>query len=141
MSATARKRSETLPEGLLDPNEILVGIALEIEQGGEIAVVDAHLRLFGDDRLGVEGDTEAGGTDHVEIVGAVADGQCCRWVKTLFGADGVEAIELGLFAQDRVGDGAGQAVAVEFEDIGAGLVEADTLGDVIGKEGEAARDQ
>ncbi len=37
-----------------------------------------------------------------------------------------------------IGNGAGEDVAVDLEDVGHGLVEADALADVVGKEGEAA---
>ena len=95
----------------------------------------------GDDRLGVEGDAEAGGLDHGEIVGAVADREGCSDRDIVFGDERIEAVELGLLAEDRIGDGAGQHVAVEFERVGHRFVEADALADPVGKEGEAARDQ
>ena len=48
-------------------------VALEIEQRGQVAVVDAGARLGGDDRLGVEGDAQPGRLDHGQVIGAVAD--------------------------------------------------------------------
>ena len=53
-------------------DEIGARVALKIEQRGEVAVVDARVRGFGDLRLGVIGDAEAGRLDHRKIVRAVA---------------------------------------------------------------------
>ncbi len=104
-------------------------------------MVDPHLRFGRDDGLGMKGDAEAGGADHVEIVGAIADGKSRGQRNFVEGGEGLKAAELGLAADDRIADGAGEHLAIDFEDIGHGFVEADALADVVGKEGEAARNQ
>ncbi len=68
----ARRRPEALSRLLLD--ELVALVALRIEQGGEVAVVDARRRGFRDLRLGAIGDPQSGAADHGKIVGAVADG-------------------------------------------------------------------
>ena len=55
--------------------ELLVRVALQVEQGREVAVVDAHRRLGRDHRLGVERHAEPRLLDHRQVVGAVADRQ------------------------------------------------------------------
>jgi len=48
---------------------------LHKQQRSQTGMVDACARFRCDDRLGMERDTEPGGADHVEVVGAVADCQ------------------------------------------------------------------
>ena len=60
----------------------------------------------GDHRLGVVGDAEAGARDHVEIVGAVADRQGLASRSKACALD--QGRELGVAAEDRLGDPAGQ---------------------------------
>ena len=59
----------------------------------------------------------------------------------MLGAQRLQALELGLLAEDRLGDGARQRVAVELEGVGHRFVEADAPRDGVGEDGEAARDQ
>ncbi len=58
-------------EGLLD--EICLSVALDIEKGGEVAMVDAHFCLCGHGGLGVKRHAGPGKLDHAQIVRAIAD--------------------------------------------------------------------
>src|SRR3546814_10202084 len=52
----------------------LVGVvALHVEQGREVGIVDAVAGSGAHLGLAVIGDAEAGGAQHVEVIGAVAD--------------------------------------------------------------------
>ena len=61
-------------EGLV-VSDLVFAIALQIEQARQIAMHDAGAGGRCDDRLGVIGDAEPARSDHVEIVGAIADGE------------------------------------------------------------------
>jgi len=95
----------------LPRHELAALVALRIEKRGEIAVVDPGAGGGGHHGLGAVGDAEAGGLDHAEVVGAVADHQ---------GVDGVDIERLAQFKQrrefrfapdDRLGNKAGEFVA------------------------------
>ncbi|SDG47064.1 tRNA dimethylallyltransferase [Pelagibacterium luteolum] len=105
-------------------------------------MVDADGGLFGDDGLGVDGNAETGGGEHVEVVGAIAHGHCLGGGEVLFRSEGHEAIALGGLVDDGLVDGAGEAVGfVEFENIGDGFVKADAFGEIVGEEGKAPGDE
>ena len=55
--------------------------------------------------------------------------------------DLVERIDLGLLAEDRFGDDAGQDAVFFEQDVGAVFVEAERGGDAAGEDGEAAGDE
>ena len=71
----ARRLGGPLERSRLFRHELMRGKTLRVEQGGEVAMIDPRLRGGGDRGLGVIGDAEAGGLQHGEIIGAVADGQ------------------------------------------------------------------
>jgi hypothetical protein len=56
-------------------HNLLIPIALCVEQGAQIGVVDAGMGRFRHDGLGAEGDAEAGFGEHGEIIRAIAHGQ------------------------------------------------------------------
>ena len=65
-------------EGLdarLGEHEIALRDALQEQQRAQVAMLDRHRRLARDRRVGVVGDAEAGGEQHRQIIGAVADRQ------------------------------------------------------------------
>ena len=66
---------------------------------------------------------------HVEVVGAVADGDRVGRGQAEAAGDLVERIGLGRAAEDRLGDGAGQPAAVFEKPVGAVLLKADLGGD------------
>ena len=53
--------------------DVAVAEALHVERGAQVAVVDAHVGVRSEDRLGAVGDADAGGGEHGGVVGAVAD--------------------------------------------------------------------
>ncbi len=104
-------------------------------------MLDAHLRLFGNDRLGVQRDAKSRGLYHVEVVRAVADRQSERDGDLPLRRERAQPLELGRLAEDRLAHRPVQGVALEDKSVGHGFIEADALGDVVGKKGEAARHQ
>ncbi len=68
----------TGPSTERSPDELRRRVALEIEERGEVAVLDPDLRRGCDRRLGPERHAEAGLGQHVEVVGAVADRERIR---------------------------------------------------------------
>ncbi len=94
-----------------------------------------------DPRFAAIGDAEAGGFDHRDIVGAVADRQGLARRKPHFGT-GIE--QRGPFRRgidDRGHDAPTEAVAGERKPIGPHGVKSETPGHRLGKKREAARDE
>ena len=97
--------------------------------------------VAGDDGFGVVGDADAGVPQHVQVVGAVADGH------GLIQGQGVglgEVVQGGAFGgavQDGVAEASGEGGAVIQQGIGAMFVKTEFLGHAAGKVGEAAGNQ
>ena len=104
-------------------------------------MIDAIARCSSHGGLGVERDTEAGDSNHVEIIGAVTDSHGLAQLERALGRERFEPNTFGVLVDDGLLHRTGQAVAVEFKYVGDGFVEADALTKVVGKEGEAARNQ
>jgi len=104
-------------------------------------VVDARMGGLRHRGLGVEGDAEAGFAQHGEIVRAVADGHRLMRGEFVRLAQFDERGELRLLAEDRLAHAAGEFARLHFENIGAVLMEADLLGDLLREQREAARDE
>ena len=94
-----------------------------------------------DRRLGTEGCAQSCFAEHGEVVGAVAYGHGLRRRELEAGPQFDERIELGLLAEDGIGNRAVQDAVAGEQRIGAILVEADGLADRPGEDGEAARDE
>jgi tRNA dimethylallyltransferase len=77
---------------------------------------------------------------HRKIVGAVANGQRVVKRESHRGGNLLERVELGVLAEDRLNDFAGQLAAVDHEHIGAVLVGAKTLPNRARELAEAAGD-
>jgi len=92
-------------------------------------------------RLGAEGRAQSRFAEHGEVVGAVADRHGLRGGELEAGAQFDERVELGLLAEDRIGDRAVQDAVAGNECVRAVLVEADGLADRAGEDGEAAGDE
>ena len=92
-------------------------------------------------RLGAEGGAQSGFTEHGEVVGAVADGHRLLGRQLETGAQFDERVELGLLAEDGIGDRSVQDAVIGEQGVGAMLVEAYGLADRPGEDGEAARDE
>ena len=101
-------------------------------------MVDAHLGLRRDRGLGVKGDAGAGELEHAQIVGAIAN--CNRVIRVdpeRFGYVD-EGIDLGLLAENRFGDDAGELAVFLDQHVGAVFVETENRGDAAGEDGETA---
>jgi hypothetical protein len=114
---------------------------LQIEEPGEIGVVETRRDLGGDPRLRMKGDAEAGGGQHRQIVGAVADGECRRRRETMAGGEREQNVALPFAGDDRRRHGAGDAAVIEREPMGENIVEAERPSDALGEDREAARDE
>ena len=92
-------------------------------------------------RLGAEGNTEASGLQHRQIVGAVADGQGVGWLKRQLRRQHGERLTFGLSAKDRLGDVAGELAVGDDQGVRAVFVETKAQGDRPGEMGETTRDE
>ena len=91
--------------------------------------------------LGAVGDGNAGLGHHLQVIGAVADGDGLL-------ARGAEAVRqlaefrgLCVRIDDRAEHPAAELAAVDFEDVGQGVVQPEALLEALGKECEAAGSQ
>ncbi len=129
-------------EGRRSPSNDLVGaVALGVKQGRQIGVVDAPARHRGDRRLGAEGDTEPGGLQHWQVVGAVADGERRRSRHSALRGQCHQRVAFGLAGDDRCLDRSGNPSVGDIEPIGNDPVEPELRGDPVGENGKPARDQ
>jgi tRNA dimethylallyltransferase len=102
-------------------------------------VLHTRVRSSGDLGLGAIGDAKAGGLQHRKIVGAVADRQRLIKRHPHRGGDRVEGMKLGILAEDRLDDLAGQLAAFDHERIGSILVGAEPLANRARELAKAAR--
>lgn len=91
--------------------------------------------------FGTKGCAQSRFAEHGEIVGAVADGHRLLRRQLEAGTQFDERVELGLFAEDRIGDLAVQDAVISEQCVRAMFVEADGRSDRAGEDGEAARDE
>src|SRR5579872_1594565 len=108
------------------------GVALEVEERGEVGVIDAGVGPGRHDRLGAVGDAEAGGLEHGEVVGAVADGERVGEIDAGQGGFLDQRGELCVAAEDGLGDEAGERTVGLEQAVGALGVEAGRLGHAAG---------
>lgn len=92
-------------------------------------------------RLGVQRYPEPGNADHVEIIGAVANGQRLVQRNAPFGHQCLKPLALGVLVNDGLGHRAAEHTAIEFEHIGDRLIKADPLAEIVGKNCKPARHQ
>ena len=120
--------------------DLLAGDAEQEEDGVEVRHADGGVGGLPHDRLGVEGDAEPGAGEHVEVVGAVADGHGLG--EGHAGGDGERSRASALPApvDDRADEPAGEAAVDDLERVGRGVVEAEVGGQGVGDLGEAAGD-
>jgi tRNA dimethylallyltransferase len=104
-------------------------------------MVETPARGGSDRGLGAEGDTDAGGTQHRHVVGAVADGDgLCRW-NAAFGGECHQGLALGLSGYDRRQHPAGDKAANNLQPIGDDTVEAQFGRNPLGEDREPAADE
>ena len=98
----------------------LVAIALQIEQRGQVVVVDGGAGRFRHHRLGVIGDAQARRLDHGQIVGAVAHRQGLAQIDVqAFATASSSACSLASRPRIGVADFAGQRRAVIQQGVAA----------------------
>lgn len=114
---------------------------MRVEKGGQVRVLDPPGRGGGNRGLGVEGDTEAGGLQHRQIVGAVADGKRLAARYSSLRRQGEQGPAFRFPGHDRRPHGAGDLSAGQVEMIGNHPVEAEFAGHPIGEDREAAGDE
>ncbi len=112
-----------------------------VEQAGQIRVVEAPARRRGDCGPGAEGDAEAGGGEHLQIVGPVADGHRARLGDVEFRSEAQQHLALGRAGDDRPPHRAGEAPVDKVDPVGDDAREAELGGDPFGELREPARDQ
>ena len=91
--------------------------------------------------FGVEGDAHAGGGEHGEVIGAIADREGGGELEVAGGGELLERGEFRGAVQDRLGHLAGEGGTVVEQGVGAVFVEAAESGHAGGEEGEAAGDK
>ncbi len=94
-----------------------------------------------DPRLAAIGDAEAGGFDHRDVIGAVADRQGLVPCDAGFGTKVEKSRPLRRGIDDRGRNASAEAVSDEREAIGPHRVKAEARGHRLGKKREAARDE
>ena len=104
-------------------------------------MADPHSRLGRDGGLCMKRDAEAGGREHRQIIGTIADRQRRRQGKIALGCERRQRCEFRLARQNRLAYRAGKLSPVDHKLVGDGEVKADLVADSIREDAEAARDQ
>ena len=99
-------------------------------------MVDPVGGFFTDGRLGVVGDGDAGGGQHRQIVGAVADGNHAVAAKSEFTRASDQFISLGACADDSAVQATREFSVFYLERVGEGVVEAEAPLQAIGEKGK-----
>ena len=126
---------------LIRCTKFLAPIALNVEQGRQVAVIDANRGLRGDRGLGVKRNAGSGEADHVEIVGAVADSDRVGRRQSQASRDVLQRVRLGFPAKYRLAHLARQFSDVLQQMVGAVFVEAELFRDTGGERVKAAGHQ
>src|SRR5690606_38725163 len=90
--------------------------------------------------FGVEGDAHPGGRDHVEVVGAVADGDGLADRDARLGGEPLQGPGLARTVDDLADEPSGEDAVDHLQGVGGGVVDAQFLDQVIGDLREATAD-
>jgi len=104
-------------------------------------MVETPARDLGNSRLGSKSDADAGGSQHGQVVGAVADGDRLGRCEAELSCQSEQRFPLGLPGYDRRVDDAGDPTLFELEPIGDHAVEAELRCDRVGEDREPAGDE
>ncbi len=104
-------------------------------------MVNAELRLFCHDRLGVEGNTGSGGTQHAQIVGTIAHRDEIFRRKLLFFGHALKGVDLCLFSQNGFNHPACQLAVLNFQPVCVVLVKPERRCNMARKQAETAGNQ
>jgi tRNA dimethylallyltransferase len=118
--------------------EIGLEVSLRVEEAGQIGVVETPASRDGNDRFRAKGDTEAGGAEHRQIVGAVANRDRFGGRDAELGRERQQCLPLGLPGDDRRQHPAGQPVFGNFQSVGDDPVKAECGANAIGKDRESS---
>ena len=94
--------------------------------------------VFLDQRLGAEGDAQAGGAQHGQVVGAVAHGDHLLQVDAFSGGDLPQQLRLALAVDDRLRHLAGDFAVDDLQGVGVDVVDAQQFLQPVTEPGEAA---
>ena len=119
--------------------DLLAADAEDVHDRVEVGHVDGGVGRLAEHWLGVVGDAEAGGVEHVEVVGAVADRDHRREGYADIGGELAQCGGLAGAVDDVAHDAAGQLAVDDLELVGAGVVDAEVGGEAVGDLAEAAR--
>src|ERR1700756_3024952 len=108
-------------------------ITLQIEQPGQIRMIEPKARGRRDDRLTAEGNSKPRGLKHRDVVRAVADSSGGFEGNPAVRSQPLEDHSLGVSVEDRLGDAAGDLATRNDQSIRLELVEAALLRDCSGK--------
>ncbi len=111
------------------------------QRGRKRGVLDVCISPRRHDRFGVVGNSQAGRGDHVEVVGAVADGERVCGGKVQRRRFAAQRLEFRRAPEDGFAHRAGQRRAIVEQSIGAIGVKTGGLRDALGEEAEPARNQ
>ena len=116
-------------------------VALKVQKGRQVAVIDADVALFGNGWLCVECDAGAGQFQHAQIICAIANGQHVLRGLVSGGTKLLQGLDFGVAAQDRAADLTGQDAIFDQESVGAVMIKAKARGDGLREGCEAAGHQ
>ena len=112
-------------------HEVALSDPLQIEQSGQITAGDGDRHARSDHRMSAKGDAEAGGGQHRQIVGAVADGERRARREAPGPRQALQQRALAPRLADRLEHAAGQTAAPGLETIGLSQIEADGVADPV----------
>src|SRR3954453_8915747 len=121
--------------------DLLAGDPEEVHDRVEVGHVDGRVRRLLHEGLGVVGDPQAGDLEHVEVVGAVADGHHRLQRQSALARELAQPLGLARPVDHGADDAAGEAAVDDLELVGPPVVDAEVLGEPVGDLGEAAGDQ
>ena len=104
-------------------------------------MIDADVCGMAHGGLGMKRNADAGGGQHRDVVGAVADGNDRVPADAKAGGKLVQGRKLGVAAENRAPHRAGKPAVGDVELVGPMLIEAERCRDAGGEGGEAARYQ
>src|SRR4029079_10424743 len=86
--------------------ELFAPVTLQIEERGQVAMIDADRRRFLHSRLGVECDTQARILEHRDVIGAIAHGERVDEAEAEAFRQLMQGKNLGILSEDRLAYGA-----------------------------------
>ena len=122
-------------------DELATAVALQVQHGGEVAMVDAGRCRCPHLRLGVVGHAEAHRLEHGDVVGAIAEAKRLLVRQAELGPQFEQAVQLGLGAGDCAGDIAGERSVPRFELVADKRIEAGCARHARRKERKSSRHQ